>query len=127
MKRNSKDNRRRRVGRLTLLGLASWLMCGCTISTYVNRATFNVPNDHAGTAFVTVSCLSGHNATGGGARVNPGDTGATLRTSEPSPPATLGTPTGWRAGFDGAAGHQIEVFVVCAGDPQAQRFEVPKL
>ena len=108
---------RSRVGRLSALTVAACLAGGCTISTYVNRASVSVSSNQSGTAFATVSCQSGHNATGGGARVNPSGTGATFRTSEPDPPVTLGTPSGWRAGFDGAAGHEIEVFVVCSGSP----------
>jgi hypothetical protein len=99
------------------VALLACLASGCTIATYVNRTSVNVPQNEPGTFFVTVSCLGGDNATGGGARVNPGGSGATLRASEPDPPATLGTPTGWRAGFAGAAGQQVEVFVVCSGSP----------
>lgn len=116
MTRNSRSWRSS-WARLGALAALACLASGCTINTYVNRASTSVPAGEAGTAFVTVSCRDGDNATGGGARVNPGGTGATLRTSEPDPAATLGTPSGWRAGFDGAAGREIEAFVVCSGSP----------
>ena len=115
--RGKTGDRRARWTRLGALAAVAGLVGGCTINTYVNRASSSVPSTGSGTAFVTVGCRDGDNATGGGARVNPSGTGATIRTSEPDPPVTLGTPSGWRAGFDDAAGHEIEVFVVCAGSP----------
>lgn len=64
---------------------------------------------------VTVSCLAGEKAVGGGGNIPPSDPEVTIVASNPSPATDGSTPTGWTMHFKitGIA-HNVTASVVCA-------------